>query len=96
MSLHTDQLARIDEWLRANVTEHCPACGLQSWWSIHDGLYGLPCVALDCLNLREGLELVAATCKRCSYTGLFLATRIGIGSRSTPAASRLPGERDQQ
>jgi hypothetical protein len=91
MSLHQDQVARIDEWLRANVAEHCPACGLFSWWSIHDGLYGLPCVALDRLNVREGLELVATTCKRCSYTALFLASRIGVGPRATRVGSPLQG-----
>jgi hypothetical protein len=92
MSLHQDQVAKINEWLSANVTEHCPACGLRSWWSIHDGLYGLPYVSLDCLNLRQGLELVATTCKRCSYTALFLATRIGIGPRPARAVSPLPGQ----
>jgi hypothetical protein len=90
MSLHQDQVAKIDEWLSANVTERCPACGLRSWWSIHDGLYGLPCVALDCLNLQQGLELVATTCKQCGYTALFLATRIGIGPRPAQAVSPLP------
>jgi hypothetical protein len=47
MSLHPDQVAKIDEWLRANVNEHCPACGLRSWWDIHDGLSGLPAVTLS-------------------------------------------------
>jgi hypothetical protein len=87
MSLHQEQITIIDAWLKATVSQQCPACGLPSWWDIHDGCYGLPSVALDCLNPNEGLELVAVTCKRCSYTALFLASRIGVCPRTDRAAS---------
>jgi hypothetical protein len=79
MALHQEQVTKIDQWLSAHVHQECPACGLASWWQIHDGCYGLPSVSLDTVNLTEGLELVATTCKRCGYTACFLATRMGVG-----------------
>jgi predicted nucleic-acid-binding Zn-ribbon protein len=78
MALHQDQVARIHEWLLAHVHEQCPACGLSNWWQIQDRCYGLPCVALDSLNLGEGLEFIATTCRRCAYTAFFLASRMSI------------------
>jgi predicted nucleic-acid-binding Zn-ribbon protein len=78
MALHHDQVARIDQWLAAHVRQQCPACGLSKWWEIQDGYYGLPSVSLDTLNLKEGLEFIATTCKRCGYTAFFLATRVGV------------------
>ena len=87
MALHPDQLTRINEWLLSHVNQRCPTCGLTNWWQIHDGCYGLPCVSLDTLNLGEGLEFVATSCKNCGYTAFFLAARIGIGPR--PAAAEL-------
>jgi predicted nucleic-acid-binding Zn-ribbon protein len=71
-------MTMINEWLAAHVRQQCPACGLSNWWDIHDGCYGVPGVSLDSLNLREGLELVVTTCKRCAYTAFFLATRMGV------------------
>ena len=79
MALNQDQEARIGRWLAAHVHQQCPACGLSNWWQIHDGLYGLPSVSLDSLNLRGGLEFTATTCKCCGYTAFFLASRIGLG-----------------
>jgi predicted nucleic-acid-binding Zn-ribbon protein len=87
MALHQDQLTRINEWLSAHVYQQCPACGLSNWWQIHDSFYGLPSMSLDTLNLKEGLEFVAATCKSCGYTAFFLATRMGIGPRAVTADS---------
>jgi predicted nucleic-acid-binding Zn-ribbon protein len=84
MALHQDQVARIHEWLTAHVHAQCPTCGLSNWWRIHDGLYGLPSVSLDSLNLREGLELTATTCKRCGYTAFFLAASMGVGPHPVP------------
>jgi predicted nucleic-acid-binding Zn-ribbon protein len=85
MALHPDQVAQIQEWLTAHVHQRCPACGLLNWWQIQDGCYGLPCVALDTLNLEEGLEFIATTCRACGYTAFFLASRMGINSRMTTA-----------
>jgi predicted nucleic-acid-binding Zn-ribbon protein len=82
MSLHQDQLTTVNQWLAGHVQQQCPACGLLNWWQIHDGCYGLPCVSLDSLNVMEGLEFIAATCKRCGYTAFFLASRMGIGPRT--------------
>jgi predicted nucleic-acid-binding Zn-ribbon protein len=87
MTLHQDQVTRIHEWLAAHVHGQCPACGLRNWWQIHDGFYGAPSVSLDTLNLEEGLELVATTCKRCGYTAFFLATRMSVGPRTLTADS---------
>jgi predicted nucleic-acid-binding Zn-ribbon protein len=78
MALHHDQLTRINEWLAAHVCRQCPTCGLSSWWQVQDGFYGVPSVSLDTLNLREGLEFIATTCKGCGYTAFFLATRVGV------------------
>jgi predicted nucleic-acid-binding Zn-ribbon protein len=87
MTLHQDQVARINEWLAAHVHGQCPACGLWNWWQIHDGFHGVPGVSLDTLNLEEGLEFVATTCKRCGYTAFFLTTRMSLGPRPPTADS---------
>jgi predicted nucleic-acid-binding Zn-ribbon protein len=78
MALHHDQLTRINEWLAAHVCRQCPTCGLSNWWQVQDGYYGLPCVSLDTLNVQEGLEFIATTCKGCGYTAFFLAKRMGL------------------
>jgi predicted nucleic-acid-binding Zn-ribbon protein len=88
MALHQDQVTKINQWLAAHVHRQCPACGLSNWWQIQDGCYGLPCVALDALNLGEGLEFIATTCERCGYTAFFLASRMGIAPRT--ATMQLP------
>jgi predicted nucleic-acid-binding Zn-ribbon protein len=81
MALHHDQVTKINQWLAAHVHQECPACGLPNWWQIHDGFYGLPSLSLDTLNLEEGLEFIATTCKRCGYTAFFLTTKVGVGPR---------------
>jgi predicted nucleic-acid-binding Zn-ribbon protein len=87
MTLHHDQVTRINQWLANHVQERCPACGLRNWWQIHDGFHGVSSVSLDTLSLEEGLELVATSCKRCGYTAFFLATRMSLGPRPPTADS---------
>jgi hypothetical protein len=82
MALHHDQMTRISQWLAAHVSQPCPACGLSNWWQIQDGCYGLPSVSLDALNLEEGLEFIATTCKRCGHAAFFLARRMGVEPRT--------------
>ena len=82
MALHHDQLTRINQWLAAHVHRQCPTCGLSNWWQVHDGYYGVPSVSLDTLNLEEGVEFIATTCKSCGYTAFFLARRIGVEPRT--------------
>ncbi len=88
MKFHPDQVTRINQWLADHVRRQCPACGLLGWWQIHDGCYGLPSISLDTLNLGDGLEVVATTCKGCGYTAFFLAARMGVGPRA--AAAEVP------
>jgi hypothetical protein len=78
MSLHEDQKQRIMQWLTSNVAAHCPVCSTLDCWEVHDSIYGLPSLALDTVNLQKGLELIAATCKKCGHTALFMAKRIGV------------------
>jgi hypothetical protein len=87
MALDHDQVTRINQWLAANVHQQWPACGLANWCQIQDGIYGLPSISLDTLNLGEGLEFIATTCKRCGYAAFFLTTRIGVGSRTPTVES---------
>jgi hypothetical protein len=78
VSLHQEQKRKIDDWMTQHVSEQCPNCGTARWWEPHDSIYALPNLALDTVNLKQGLELIAVSCKMCSFTGLFLAKRIGV------------------
>jgi uncharacterized protein (TIGR03000 family) len=89
MALHQDQVTRMNEWLAAHVREQFPACGLSNWWQIHDGFYGLPSVSLDTLNLKEVLEFVATTCKRCGNTGLLSGNKNGRWASDSRRGSSL-------